>query len=91
MTQVAAGYKTLQRNFSVPPEQTFCTPTNFLPADAADLAEDGKGGPQTPFPAYENGACFMVRRAICVIFLLPACQYHQTTVGARATDVGCAP
>jgi hypothetical protein len=51
MTQVAAGYKALQHNFSVPPLQTFCTPTNFLPADAADLAEDGKGGPQTPYPA----------------------------------------
>ena len=51
MEQVAAGYRTLQRNFSKPPEQTFCTPTNFIPADPRDLAEDGKGGPQTPYPA----------------------------------------
>ena len=51
MAQVAAGYRTLQRNFSKPPEQTFCTPTNFIPADPRDLAEDGKGGPQTPYPA----------------------------------------
>jgi hypothetical protein len=55
MAQVAAGYTTLQRNFSLPAEQTFCTPTNFLPADAADLAEDGKGGPQTPYPACVRG------------------------------------
>jgi hypothetical protein len=49
MAQIDAGYRTLQRNFSVPPEQTFCTPTNFMPVDAADLAEDGRGGPQTPY------------------------------------------
>ena len=24
------------------------------------MAEDGKGGPQTPYPAYENGACFIL-------------------------------
>ena len=64
MKQIAIGYKVLQHNFSVPPEQTFCTPTNFLPANAADLAEDGKGGPQTPFPAYENGACFMLHTGL---------------------------
>ena len=64
MAQVATGYQTLQRNFSVPPSQTFCTPTNFMPVDAADLAEDGKGGPQIPYPAYENGACFMLHTGL---------------------------
>jgi hypothetical protein len=72
MAQVAAGYKTLQHNFSVPPEQTFCTPTNFLPADAADLAEDGKGGPQVP-QARTNSVklcctCACVLKTVCPVW-----------------------
>ena len=58
MARVAAGYKELQKNFSVPAAQTFCTPTNFRPAALSDLAQHGAAGPEGTYPAYENGACF---------------------------------
>lgn len=59
MAAMRAGYLRLQKEFNVSASQIFCTPTNFIPVAPADLAEGGRGGPQLPYPAYENGACFL--------------------------------
>jgi hypothetical protein len=69
---------------------------------AARAPVNARGGSSSPSPRHRASSCVLRLRAqleslqgcgdqVRPMLCFPACQYHPSTVGPRATEVGCTP